>query len=839
MKLPLLPFQETTSAKATEAVRLAMAEVQRLGVGADGQAVTLAAPTGAGKTVMAAAILESLFYGDDIDQGHDDLTVVWLSDLPGVNEQTLSKISRASDRIAPEHLIQVDTDFTGDTLAPGRVYFLNTQKLRESSTLVTESETRAFTIWEVLDRTIRRDPSRFLLIIDEAHRGMDRRTAKDAAEANSIVQRFILGTAEMARSPIILGLSATPRQFDDLIAGTGRTTRRAEADVAEVRASGLIKERIVVWRPQHGGGSHSEFTLLQRAAQDLNDYRLRWSRYTTGQGIPAVHPVLVVQVEDKSGDSITATDVEQAINTIEEVLGPQHPDSYAHSFGDAPATATFGLRSVRYIRASDIDSDPQVTVVFFKMSLSTGWDCPRAEVIMSFRVAEDDDYIAQLVGRMVRNPLARRIDADEVLNSVALYLPKYDRKAVQDIVARLRSGDPEFVPAIDADEGQDVVTCDRDEAMYQRVKDAAAKIPTYVVPRRRRMRPIGRLERLAGALSDYEIRPAAPTDMEAALLAKLWEGLELRRNDQTLLDAIERARKVGLDATTLSYLTGQTETRSIEVKSTSQSIERLYDHVGLRVGAGLHEKLWRAIRAKDDSIDGESARLLVIATLSNDAILTATEELASDLFDEWDSEHRDAIEALNDSDRLEFTQLDEHADDPRQRLLKLPLTVRSRRNAKTTDWPNHLYTGGDAQFPDNLNKWESDVVEQMFLQDGFISWVRNPARQGWALAVPYSDGSGGWLPAYPDFLFFRESGGTVVVDLVDPHGLHFVDAAPKARGLAKFAEKHRTSFGRIEMYMYDKQSDRRKTLDLKKTSVRNRVLGVENSSHLEDLFDLT
>jgi len=37
-------------------------------------------------------------------------------------------------------------------------------------------------------------------------------------------------------------------------------------------------------------------------------------------------------------------------------------------------------------------------VVFFKMNLSTGWDCPRAETMMSFRNASDYTHIAQLLG---------------------------------------------------------------------------------------------------------------------------------------------------------------------------------------------------------------------------------------------------------------------------------------------------------------------------------------------------------------------------------------------------------------------------------------------------------
>jgi type III restriction enzyme len=44
---------------------------------------------------------------------------------------------------------------------------------------------------------------------------------------------------------------------------------------------------------------------------------------------------------------------------------------------------------------------------------------------MSFRRALDYTRIAQLVGRLVRTPLARCILANDFHNSVALYLPHY------------------------------------------------------------------------------------------------------------------------------------------------------------------------------------------------------------------------------------------------------------------------------------------------------------------------------------------------------------------------------------------------------------------------------
>ena len=95
----------------------------------------------------------------------------------------------------------------------------------------------------------------------------------------------------------------------------------------------------------------------------------------------------------------------------------------------------------------DITEDKRIRVVFFKENLSTGWDCPRAETMMSFRKAEDATYIAQLLGRMVRTPLQCHIDVDESLNDVRLYLPHFNMKTVGDVV--------NTVPRVSCDEPHD------------------------------------------------------------------------------------------------------------------------------------------------------------------------------------------------------------------------------------------------------------------------------------------------------------------------------------------------------------------------------------------------
>ncbi len=93
-------------------------------------------------------------------------------------------------------------------------------------------------------------------------------------------------------------------------------------------------------------------------------------------------------------------------------------------------TLTLGARTVDWVYPESIQTETDIRVVLAKEAISTGWDCPRAEVLYSERPAKDATHIAQIIGRMVRQPLAHRIATDDALNSVMCYLPLFDRKAL-------------------------------------------------------------------------------------------------------------------------------------------------------------------------------------------------------------------------------------------------------------------------------------------------------------------------------------------------------------------------------------------------------------------------
>src|SRR3954467_6958213 len=105
---------------------------------ADKHAFSLTATTGAGKTVMAAAVFEALFHGnDDYDFEPDSgAVVIWFSDDPSLNEQSSWRLNEASDKLTVSDLITVSNSLNRDKLQPGKVYFLNTQKLSKNSLLV-------------------------------------------------------------------------------------------------------------------------------------------------------------------------------------------------------------------------------------------------------------------------------------------------------------------------------------------------------------------------------------------------------------------------------------------------------------------------------------------------------------------------------------------------------------------------------------------------------------------------------------------------------------------------------------------------------------------------------
>ena len=161
-----------------------------------------------------------------------------------------------------------------------------------------------------------------------------------------------------------------------------------------------------------------------------------------------MNPILVIQVQNATSSSISATDLDDCVQKIEERTGIRFQEGeVVHTFGDANNVIRINGLNVPYVTPSAIAEDKRIRVVFFKESLSTGWDCPRAETMMSFRHATDATYIAQLLGRMIRTPMQMHIQVDETLNDVHLYLPYFNSDTVKEVVEELQNAEGGDIPA--------------------------------------------------------------------------------------------------------------------------------------------------------------------------------------------------------------------------------------------------------------------------------------------------------------------------------------------------------------------------------------------------------
>jgi len=827
MKVPLFDFQQD----ALDMMHTKLTQAQPFASVDNPQAISFSAPTGSGKTIVMTALFEDIFFGEPGFEPQPDAVILWISDMPELNKQTQLKIEGKSDRIRVRQLVTIDSNFDAERLAGGHIYFINKQKLVSDKLLTREGDSRQHTLWETLTNTARTAPDRFYVVIDEAHRGM-LRTDREAKTAQTILQKFLLGSEQdgLCRMPLVLGMTATPRRFEGLLAGTIHTVHKVYVPAEDVRESGLIKDRILIHFPESGG--QSEMTLLAEAAKRWQVMQERWAGYCQSEGIEIVHPILVIQVEDGTDKILTRTDLNSALSTLENATErPLRAGEVAHAFHDS-GEIQVGNRSVRHIEASRIEDDPEVNVVLFKMSLSTGWDCPRAEVMMSFRRAQDHTYIAQLLGRMVRAPLAHRVEKDAALNDVHLYLPHYDEETVNAVIQDLKN--VEDVPPTETGVSRELVPLQRrkgTEAIFEAMKD----LVTYRVNAVRRQSALRRLMGLGRGLAHDRIDEKAQEQVTQEIVT--WMIEQVQRLHEAG-DFEDRAKQItGVDLRTIALhgtIVAESKT-AYTIDAALADIERHFAQAGRRLSNGLHMEYWRARREQDAT----AVKVEIIVLSQNHEGMTSLEQLAEDEFNRLYEQHKREIAQLGEQRRKHYNNLRLAAAAPETIPWILPESIPFKRTPKAPVFEKHLYLEEDNTFRANLGTWEKGVLEEELADLSVVAWLRNVVRQRWSLEIPYRDG-GEVKPMFPDLVIVRQDAKGFQFDILEPHDPSRKDNAVKAVGLAEFAEKHWHLFGRIQLIRKQRAPDGQDhyyRLDLGKETVRKKVLPIKSNDELDRIFD--
>jgi type III restriction enzyme len=822
MKLELKQFQEIAARDIIgelDEARLSVAKGKP-------QAVILSAPTGSGKTITLAEVIDLILGGGDGIPARPQTTFLWLSDSPELNVQSANKLLGACDFLPYHKMIRIESDvFDDEYLQPGYVYFINTQLLGKDKLLTKESgDRRKFTFWQTIARTIERAPEDFILVIDEAHRGA---TANDK-NRTTIMQKFIVGSESdgLPPVPLVLGMSATPQRFTTLLGNTNRTQRPINISTDDVRSSGLLKDWIVVKHPRTAVAG--DLTLLESATKSWKQFTKLWETYCTQEKEKEImRPILVVQIEDGSGNVLTRTLLDDVVRVIERHSGPLGLNEIVHCLQDQTDIEAGG-RIIRKVEASRVQESQDVKVVLFKTALSTGWDCPRAEVMMSFRRAQDQTSIAQLVGRMIRTPLARRIGTNEVLDTVELYLPHYDADALEAVLERLRNPDAqEGVPT----RVETAVESYSRNPDLEKVFGNLDKLPTYSVDRVPRMSEVKRALRLSGLLVHEGIDVDADDDAREQLIKKLKVIRDKCASDKPAWDTVIReGGEIEVDVsrvvTGAMKVAGKT---SVKVTLVEENIDQLFEESGrmLASGEGLHRTYWKRYH---DKAHPNHAKLELFAVLNQPETFPAMERLAKHMFDELWSKHKVNIQRLPVAARKKFQSLIQAAGEAALLTWELPVVIVEKKEGDV--WKQHLYCDAKGGFSAKLTGWEKELLEGEMKNPDFVAWLRNLPRREWAICIPYE--LAGLKSFYPDFVILRKRGKDLLVDFLEPHDDSRTDTWAKAKGLAAYADKHGMELGRL--IIARKKDKVWQMADVNEKETRARARRMQSSSDLESLF---
>ena len=360
------------------------------------------APTGSGKTIMLALALESA-HRRNIER---PFITLWLTPGKGnLEEQSAVRLGEVLAHSPTEVALLTPAYLSShETIHPGTVLVSNWESLVQWDTkrkdwknhLTRDGEQR--NLFQLLT-TCATQGTDLVLVFDESHTHVSGDRSRKLLAAIAAITPFVE-----------LHASATPRdvvtQEDERKLTRTKRFHYIEVDFYDVVEAGMVKrtaelnvdfDDVKTAHPEMNG----EQLAVQAAWMKLNELRDCFAVLNS-----PVRPLLLVQVPDSdAGDQR----LQAAIDFFTDV-GLTMDEELAIWTSDWKSANLDGITTY---------ASP-ARVLLFKQAVATGWDCPRAHVLVQFRETNSTSFAIQTLGRILRMPEQRHYD-DERLNKAYVY----------------------------------------------------------------------------------------------------------------------------------------------------------------------------------------------------------------------------------------------------------------------------------------------------------------------------------------------------------------------------------------------------------------------------------
>lgn len=342
--------------------------------------ITFKSPTGSGKTIVLTHFMSEYM------KDNARTVFVWLTPgKGGLEEQSKAKMDLYCHNASTKNLADV---MTGG-FAAGDAVFINWEKLtKKGSNALKDSERTNFKEW--VQKAFNEGLS-FKVVVDESHQNF-------TEKADEIVELF--------RTDKIIRASATP--LEDPIA------LKVEVSEADVINAGLIKKLIQI-NPDFPSkitfkkGESQLGYLLERALEKREELRTAFAAKGS-----AVNPLILVQLPNSS---------DALLKDVEEWFAARQIDCEGGTFAVWLADRKDNLEGI-------VENNAKQVAVVIKQAVATGWDCPRAHILVKLRENMDERFEIQTIGRIRRMPEACHYE-DDLLDSCYLYT--FDEKFTEGV----------------------------------------------------------------------------------------------------------------------------------------------------------------------------------------------------------------------------------------------------------------------------------------------------------------------------------------------------------------------------------------------------------------------
>ena len=384
MNINLLPFQ-------TQAISSLLKAAENCELGKTTE-ITLESCTGSGKTIILTHFMDEYLHC------HDKTVFVWFTPGKGnLEEQSKKKM----DLYIHGRNTKLLSDIMTSGFAENDCCFINWELVnKKDNNALKDGEHTNFK--EYIEKA-KEAGIDFKLIIDESH-------TNDTIKTKIIIDLF---------SPsVIIKASATPKgsRQDILI-------KVLEEDVI---AQGLIKKLLVI---------NEDFKKFEDSIIDENQVDFLFSKALEKQNLlrskflqkgSDINPLILVQMPNTSDVLL-----EQVTTWFE-----QHKISFENNqlaIWMNEKKNTKGTSMHENLEGIEKNNAEPVAMIF-KLAVATGWDCPRAHILVKLRDKMGESFEIQTFGRIRRMPEAKHYGDDDLDNC---YLYTMDEKFIEGAKSKL------------------------------------------------------------------------------------------------------------------------------------------------------------------------------------------------------------------------------------------------------------------------------------------------------------------------------------------------------------------------------------------------------------------